>query len=445
MNATARATSRHALCALALLLAVAGCALRVAPARADGDPASDVLATQSFFAPVDTGFSTAQHARLVSIVDAAERSGLPVRVAIVPSAFDLGAVTEFWHEPQTYAHFLGIELSLVYHGPLLVAMPNGFGLYWSGHATAGAERALASIPIGRGGASLLNAIQRAIHALAASSGASLAAGSATAGSTGASDLLEVLVAVGTALALGLAAVFVAAQRRRRTGEERTPPSSRAWRGTLASALSWGLPVVVLAAAAGVIAHALRPGAPLRGTRTPQAVETTPYVFAPGQKRAPSFALSDQDGRPVSLSQYRGRSLLITFVDPRSGEGTPPSVAALGRAERELPAARRPAILAVSVDVYADAPATLLRDMAAWHTPPQWRWVVGPPARLRALWNRFYVVVDVKRERAGAATVHRVVHSKMAYLIDPSGFERALLAWPFGAKEIVGAVHAMERV
>jgi hypothetical protein len=47
------------------------------------------------------------------------------------SRSDLGSVTELWRQPQSYARFLDQELSLslVYHGPLLVAMPGGFGYY----------------------------------------------------------------------------------------------------------------------------------------------------------------------------------------------------------------------------------------------------------------------------------------------------------------------------
>ena len=41
---------------------------------------------------------------------------------------DLGSIAALWRRPQLYAQFLGRELSLVYHGELLVVMPNGFGV-----------------------------------------------------------------------------------------------------------------------------------------------------------------------------------------------------------------------------------------------------------------------------------------------------------------------------
>jgi hypothetical protein len=109
------------------MLALGACAI-AAPALADGDPASDVLAAQPVFLPQDANLSTGQQAQLAALVRSAARNGFPIRVAVIASATDLGSVTELWRQPQSYARFLGQELSLVYRGPLLVVMPDGYGL-----------------------------------------------------------------------------------------------------------------------------------------------------------------------------------------------------------------------------------------------------------------------------------------------------------------------------
>lgn len=143
-------------------------------ARADGDPASDVLATQSLFLPQDAGTSLSQQGQLSGLLSAAATSGFPIRVALIASSADLGSVTELWHQPQTYAQFLGQELSLVYHGPLLVVMPNGFGLYGGSAASAAADRStLAGVRIAPGGASLNVAALTAVQRLAEAAGHSL--------------------------------------------------------------------------------------------------------------------------------------------------------------------------------------------------------------------------------------------------------------------------------
>ena len=56
----------------------------------------------------------------------AARAGYPIRVALIasPPTSDRSPSSG---EPQSYAKFLGQELGLVHHGPLLVVMPNGLG------------------------------------------------------------------------------------------------------------------------------------------------------------------------------------------------------------------------------------------------------------------------------------------------------------------------------
>ena len=62
-------------------------------ARADGDPGSDVLVYQDLFAGSDAGLSVAQQVELGGLLKATARAGAPVRVAVIASRFDLGAVT----------------------------------------------------------------------------------------------------------------------------------------------------------------------------------------------------------------------------------------------------------------------------------------------------------------------------------------------------------------
>jgi hypothetical protein len=164
-----------ALVAVALvMLGMAGAAAR---ALADGDPASDVLATQSLFVPADGGLSAAQQARLAAVVSAAQRTGYPIRVAMVATPADLGSVTALWRMPADYAAYLGTELSLVFHGTLLVVMPNGLGVARVGASSGPAASALAGLgaPGARPGPAAVTAIRRlaaaAGHPLAAPAGA----------------------------------------------------------------------------------------------------------------------------------------------------------------------------------------------------------------------------------------------------------------------------------
>ena len=134
-----------------------------------------MLVFQNLFVGSDAGVSVTQQAQLGELLTDAARAGFPIRVAIIANRFDLGAVTALWQKPQSYARFLGLELSLSYKQRLLVVMPDGFGFNLPGHGSASAYRVLGKIPIGAGGTGLLNAAQTGVRSLAAASGVKLSA------------------------------------------------------------------------------------------------------------------------------------------------------------------------------------------------------------------------------------------------------------------------------
>jgi hypothetical protein len=173
------------------------------PALADGDPASDVLATQPLFLPADAGLSAGQQAQLVSLANAARRSGVSLRVAVIASPADLGSVTELWRRPQTYARFLAQELSVVYGGTLLVVMPNGFGTDPPARAAPSVRTALAGLPPPGSPSRLGTATLAAIERIASAAGHPLAAPSAipaeTAGSTSSEVVPWLVFAAGAVL------------------------------------------------------------------------------------------------------------------------------------------------------------------------------------------------------------------------------------------------------
>ncbi len=198
----------------ARLLALTAIAILVlaSPAWGDGDPASDVLASQPAFVAQDAAITVGQQAQLGALLAAAHGAGVPMRIALVASATDLGSVTALWRQPQNYASFLGQELASVYRGPLVVVMPNGYGSY---HLTSAAQRAaLERLPAPGPalGAAALTAVQR----LATASGHPLTVPAAVAGGrSGSADPWSWLVFAGGAVLIALA--WVASLRARPIG------------------------------------------------------------------------------------------------------------------------------------------------------------------------------------------------------------------------------------
>jgi hypothetical protein len=201
--------------ALALLAACVLAAVAAQTARADGDPASDYLLGQKVFLPYDAKFPPKQAAELTGLIDAANKAGFKIRVAILWSDYDMGSVTALWRKPRTYARFLGLELGFVYKQRLLIVMPNGFGFNWPKHPTAAEYALLEKIPIRPGAPGLLTAASTAVTKLAAASGVTVAAPGrvTTPAQRNAHDREIIIAAALAALALAAAARYLLRKRR----------------------------------------------------------------------------------------------------------------------------------------------------------------------------------------------------------------------------------------
>jgi len=198
--------------ALAVVLVVA--ALAVPVARADGDPASDYLITQPAFLPFDAHVDKASANELAGLLAASKKAGFEIRVAVISSKIDLGAVPVLYRKPQIYAHFLGQELFYWYKHELLVVMPNGYGVYRHGLEPADQKAVDALPPPGStSGTVLVNAANRAVKVLAKQNAVTLPSAVATGGGSSANSDRIVIAGVAAGAAL-LTAGFIYLRSRR---------------------------------------------------------------------------------------------------------------------------------------------------------------------------------------------------------------------------------------
>jgi hypothetical protein len=186
-------------------------ATTAAAARADGDPASDYLYTQKVFLPFDVKASPAKQKQLLATVQGAQDKGYVIRVAIISSAYDLGAVPSLYKKPATYARFLGAELGFVYKQRLLIMMPNGFGFYWKGHSAARPYSVLKGVHVQPGADGLVDGARAAVTALAADAGVKVQADDPK--SSNNRDRLIVLLAVVVLIAAALLGRLALRRRR----------------------------------------------------------------------------------------------------------------------------------------------------------------------------------------------------------------------------------------
>ena len=133
-------------------------ALIAAPAaRADGDPASDVLIDHRVFYPYMLKPPKASATKLEATIAKATKGGYPVRVAMIGDVYDLGSAGLLMDKPQVYAKFLATELAQFNAEWVLIVMPAGYGIYHcvgkkgfgpceTGRPTGADERLLKSLP-----------------------------------------------------------------------------------------------------------------------------------------------------------------------------------------------------------------------------------------------------------------------------------------------------------
>ena len=208
-------------------IALVAAILAPASALADGDPASDVLLGESVFYPYAPTVTAGLQKTLNAEAAAAGRAHFPIKVALIESPADLGAIPTLFDKPQQYADFLDQEISFANTlDPLLVVMPNGYGVRGlSPPATSGA----ASLSKPRSGQSddLARAAIMAVPKLAAAAGHPVGAISSVSGTGGVSSTLTLSVLAAAAIASAAAVLTIRNRRATTTARlEFTPRNSR---------------------------------------------------------------------------------------------------------------------------------------------------------------------------------------------------------------------------
>jgi cytochrome oxidase Cu insertion factor (SCO1/SenC/PrrC family) len=211
-----------------------------------------------------------------------------------------------------------------------------------------------------------------------------------------------------------------------------------WRRTVPRLAA--LAIVATATPIVVLLAVRHPGA---SGDTSGSIVTPPAVSWPeGHRPAPAFTPHDQNGRPVSVGAFKGRPVIVTFVDPLCRNLCPLEAHLLNQVVGSMPPASRPVIIAVSVDRWADTRADLLQDERQWELVPEWHWAVGTPAQLKAVWKRYGVSVAVVTKHIAGTAIHYVTHTEAAFIVDSTGHERALFLWPFYQQDVERVLHQL---
>jgi cytochrome oxidase Cu insertion factor (SCO1/SenC/PrrC family) len=423
---------------LGAVLAVCAVGVLAPAARADGDPGSDVLVYQNLFVAADANISVPQQVELGNLLTSADQAGFPIRVAVISQPADLGAITALWRKPAAYANFLGTELSLAYAQRLLIVMPSGFGFSWQGHSASGAYQVLGGLQIGPGGTGLANAAETAVRALARAAGIWLAtppSGSVADGANGGTAqgttaqgtqsggrpavssapsgsqvplIAGIVLAALIAAAAGCLLAFRAGLRLPKLPRLSKLPGRSAQGAPqqrhLAIPGTWLAGGFVVVAAVLISMHAMiqpSDSAAQGNVAQTSALQSNPNLD-PGltlSAAAPGFTLTDQFGRPVSLSSFRGKVVILAFNDAECTTICPLTTAALVDAKDMLGAAASQVQL---VGVDANPKATEVEDVLSYSQlhgmTYQWQYLTGSLAQLQRVWKAYSVGVTISQRQ-----------------------------------------------
>jgi cytochrome oxidase Cu insertion factor (SCO1/SenC/PrrC family) len=131
------------------------------------------------------------------------------------------------------------------------------------------------------------------------------------------------------------------------------------------------------------------------------------------KPAPDFKLVNQFGQPMSLSQFRGRVVVLSFEDSECTTVCPLTTQAMEIA-KELLGKAGSSVQLLGVDANPDA--TAVSDVKAYSVAHgmvnQWDFLTGSLAQLKSVWSQYDIAVQVE---AG-----QIDHTPALYIINQQG-------------------------
>ncbi len=131
------------------------------------------------------------------------------------------------------------------------------------------------------------------------------------------------------------------------------------------------------------------------------------------ERAPDIRLVNQFGQPVSLSQFRGRVVILAFSDSECTTVCPLTTQSMVLA-KELLGKAGDSVQLLGVD--ANPNAIKVSDVAAYSRAHgmvnQWDFLTGSTAQLKAVWKAYNIEVQIQ---AG-----QIDHTPALYVIDSHG-------------------------
>ncbi|MDQ2813654.1 MAG: SCO family protein [Actinomycetota bacterium] len=138
----------------------------------------------------------------------------------------------------------------------------------------------------------------------------------------------------------------------------------------------------------------------------------------GSRPAPGFRLTNQFGQPMSLSQFRGKVVMLSFEDSQCTTVCPLTTQSMLEAKQLLGAAgEKVQLLGVDANSSATSVADVLAYSRAHAMVNQWDFLTGSLPQLKATWGAYGIAVQIEQGQ--------IDHTPALLVIDQQGREREL--------------------
>ncbi len=150
----------------------------------------------------------------------------------------------------------------------------------------------------------------------------------------------------------------------------------------------------------------------------------------GSVPAPDFQLKNQFGNSISLAQFKGKPVVLTFLYTHCPDVCPLTAEKLHTTMQNLGKdAQQVAVLAVSMDPKGDTAATAQNFSKVHKLGDYFYYLLGTHDELAPVWASYSV------DAQAATSSGAVSHSSAIYVIDKQGRERVLLDNSFSSSQL----------
>ena len=155
----------------------------------------------------------------------------------------------------------------------------------------------------------------------------------------------------------------------------------------------------------------------------------------GKRPAPNFQLTDQTGKQISLAQFRGKPVVLTFlfthcpdICPLTAEHLHSTMLKMGHDAKNV------GVLAVSVDPKRDDQAAALQFTQNHNMQDYWHFLIGTEQQLSPVWYEYSVYAQQQQMS--------VNHSSAIFVIDKQGNERAFIDQDFTPDQLASYLDSL---